>query len=90
LWLESIRIPIPTIDKNIPERGIRRMRILIIIGIFGLAIAGVAVMTSMRPEPPKKERVELDPLVEVIVLETMTANFEVRSQGSVRLKTETD
>jgi len=65
------------------------MRILIIVGILGLAIAGVAVMSGMRPEPPKKERVELDPLVEVIVLEVMTANFEVQSQGSVRPKTET-
>ena len=65
------------------------MRILLIFGILGLAIAGVAVMSSMRPEPPKKERVELDPLVEVIVLEAMTANFEVQSQGSVRPKTET-
>lgn len=65
------------------------MRILLIFGILGLAIAGVAVMSSMRPEPPKKERVELDPLVEAIVLEFMTANFEVQSQGSVRPRTET-
>jgi hypothetical protein len=43
----------------------------------------------MRPAPPKKERVELDPLVEVLVLKEMTANFEVRSQGTVRPKTET-
>ncbi len=65
------------------------MRVLTIIGIFVFAIAGVVFMGSMRPEPPKKERVELDPLVEVIVLETMTANFEVNSQGNVRPRTET-
>jgi len=65
------------------------MRILTIIGILAMAVAGVVVMSSLRPEPPKKERVDLAPLVEVIVLEAMTANFEVQSQGSVRPKTET-
>lgn len=67
----------------------RIKRILIIIGILATAVAGVLVMSSLRPEPPKKERVELAPLVEVIVLEFMTANFEVQSQGSVRPKTQT-
>jgi RND family efflux transporter MFP subunit len=86
---ERLRMRIPTNKTNFEARGIIRMRILLIFGILGLAIAGVAVMSSMRPEPPKKERVELDPLVEVIVLEAMTANFEVQSQGSVRPKTET-
>jgi RND family efflux transporter MFP subunit len=65
------------------------MRILTILGILVMSVVGVVVMSSMREEPPKKERVELDPLVEVIVLEAMTANFEVQSQGSVRPKTET-
>jgi RND family efflux transporter MFP subunit len=53
------------------------------------AIVGVGVMSSIRPDPPKKERVELDPLVEVVVLESLTANFEVQSQGTVRPRTET-
>lgn len=65
------------------------MRILLVLGIPILAIAAAAMLTSMRAEPPKKERVDLDPLVEVIVLETMTANFMVRSQGTVRPRTET-
>ena len=65
------------------------MRKLLIFGILAAAVAAVVVMTSMRPAPPKKERVELDPLVEVLVLEEMTANFEVRSQGTVRPRTET-
>ena len=43
----------------------------------------------MRPEPPKKEQEVLDPLVEAIELESMTANFVVRSQGTVRPRTET-
>lgn len=65
------------------------MRILSIIGILIGAIVAVMVMSSMRPEPPKRERVELDPLVDVIVLEDMTTNFEIHSQGTVRPKTET-
>ncbi len=65
------------------------MRILTIAGILAFAIAGVVVMSSMRAEPPKKERVELDPLVDVIILENMTQDFEVRSQGTVRPRTET-
>jgi RND family efflux transporter MFP subunit len=65
------------------------MRILTIIGILVFAIAGVVVMSSMRPEPPKKDRLDLDPLVEVLVLEEMTANFQINSQGTVKPRTET-
>jgi RND family efflux transporter MFP subunit len=65
------------------------MRILTVIGILAFAVIGVAVMSSMRPEPPKKERVNLDPLVEVIVLEHMTTRFEISSQGTVAPRTET-
>lgn len=46
-------------------------------------------MVRMKPPPPKKEVVDLDPLVEVLVLENMNANFEVTSQGTVRPRTET-
>lgn len=65
------------------------MRKLLIIGILAAAVAAVFVMTSMRPQPPREERVELDPLVEVMTLEPMTANFEIFSQGTVRPRTET-
>jgi len=65
------------------------MRILLILGIIGASIAAVFVMSSLRPEPPKKERVVLDPLVEVLELEEMTARFTINSQGTVRPKTET-
>ncbi len=65
------------------------MRILLTLGIPVLAIIAAIAMMSLREEPPKKERVELDPLVDVIVLETMTANFPVRSQGTVQPRTET-
>ena len=65
------------------------MRKLLIFGILAAATASVFVMSGLRPEPPRKERIDLDPLVEIMVLETMTANFEVRSQGTVRPRTET-
>ena len=65
------------------------MRKLLIIGILVAAVAAAALMAQLRPEPPKKESVDLDPLVEVLVLETMTANFEVSSQGTVLPRTET-
>ena len=65
------------------------MRLLLVLGITGLAIIAAALMLGMRQEPPKKERDDLDSLVDVIELESMTANFEVRSQGTVRPLTET-
>jgi RND family efflux transporter MFP subunit len=65
------------------------MRKLLIIAILLGSIGGVVVMSSMRPAPPRTERVELDPLVEVMVLEEMNAKFEVHSQGTVQPRTET-
>jgi RND family efflux transporter MFP subunit len=65
------------------------MRKLLIFAILAVAVAAVFVMTSMRPQPPREERVERDPLVEVMALQPMTANFEVFSQGTVRPRTET-
>ena len=66
------------------------MRILLILGIPVLAIIAVLVMISMKPEPPKNDRTELDPIVNVVDLELMTTNFEVHSQGTVRPRTETN
>jgi RND family efflux transporter MFP subunit len=65
------------------------MRKLLIIGILLVAVVAAVLMAQLRPQPPKKESVDLDPLVEVLVLETMTANFEVSSQGTVLPRTET-
>jgi RND family efflux transporter MFP subunit len=65
------------------------MRKLLIFAILAGAVAIVIVMSSMRPQPPRKERVELDPLVEVRALEAMTEQFEVHSQGTVMPRTET-
>ena len=65
------------------------MRKLLIFGILAASVVIAVVMVQMRPAPPKKENVELAPFVEVLVLEAMTANFEVTSQGTVRPRTET-
>jgi len=65
------------------------MRILLIFGIPILAVLAAFAMMGLREKPPEKERVELDPLVDVLILEPMTTNFEVRSQGTVRPRTET-
>lgn len=62
----------------------------ILIGVIVLAALLLAsMMAGMKPEPPKKEREEIDVLVDVLVLETMTANFTIRSQGTVRPRTQT-
>lgn len=65
------------------------MRVLIIVAILLAAVLGTVAMFSLREEPPRTERVELDPLVETLVLEPVTANFEIRSQGTVLPRTET-
>ncbi len=64
-------------------------RFALIAAILIGAVAVFFAMLQLKPEPPKNERVDLDPLVEVLELETMTANFEVSSQGTVRPRTET-
>ena len=58
-------------------------------GIIVSAVGIAVLMANMKPEPPKKERAEIDTLVDVLVLETMTADFSIRSQGTVRPRTET-
>ena len=65
------------------------MRILVIVSILVLALVAAGAMMSLKKEPEKKERVDLDPLVEVVELKKMTTRFEVRSQGTVRPQTET-
>ncbi len=64
-------------------------RLALIAAILISAVVLVMLMSQMKAPPPKKARVDLDPLVEVLELENMTANFEVTSQGTVRPRTET-
>ncbi len=62
----------------------------ILIGvIIAVAVMMAGLMAGLKPEPPKKERDQVDTLVDVMTLETMTANFSIRSQGTVRPRTET-
>lgn len=51
------------------------MRKLLILGILAIAVVAAVVMVQFRPEPPTKDTVDLDPLVEVLVLDTMTAKL---------------
>jgi len=64
-------------------------RYALIGGIILGAVLLAGFLISMKPQPPKKETISLDPLVESLVLTNMTADFEVRSQGTVRPRTET-
>jgi RND family efflux transporter MFP subunit len=64
-------------------------RMALIAGILAVSIAGMVALSSMNPEPPKKEVENLDLLVDVVELEVSTENFEIRSQGTVRPRTQT-
>ena len=60
--------------------------------IPGILLVGVGVsygLSQMRPEAPEKESDRLDPLVEIMRLETTSESFRIRSQGTVRPRTET-
>lgn len=62
---------------------------LLIVGIFVVAIGGAVGLTKMKPPPESREIADSTPLVEVLPLEEMTANFTIASQGTVRPRTET-
>ena len=68
-------------------RGMQRG--LLITGILAGAVLISIGMLAMRGEPPKKEVENLAMLVDVVELEPMTAQFPIRSQGTVRPRTET-
>ena len=51
------------------------MRILLILGIPVLAALAAVALTSLRQEPPKKDTVELGPLVDLVIREPM-ADFD--------------
>ena len=64
-------------------------RTLLIVSILASAVAVAMLMVMARPEPPTREVPDLAPLVDVLVLETAAAEIVVRSQGTVRPRTET-
>jgi RND family efflux transporter MFP subunit len=64
-------------------------RALLIFTIFAVAILGVVGMLALKPEPPKREIPDLAMLVDAIELEASAADVVIRSQGTVRPRTET-
>lgn len=64
-------------------------RYVLIISIFVVAIGGAFGLSKMKPPPETKDVADVDLLVEVLLLEQTVANFTVRSQGTVRPRTET-
>lgn len=62
---------------------------IVIPGILIVAMAIAAGLGQLKPEPPKNENQEFDPLVELIVLEVSTENFTIDSQGTVKPRTQT-
>ena len=72
------------------SRQKKRKRLIVALGIIATSIVlSITMVSIFKKPPPKKERVEIDMLVEVLELEPITANFTVSSQGTVRPRTET-
>ena len=67
----------------------KHKRMALIAGILAASVGGMAALSSLKPEPPKKEVENFDLLVDVVELEVSTASFEIKSQGTVRPRTQT-
>ena len=67
----------------------RGKRGLLIVGILAAGIVVFIAMSALRQPPAKVEAEKLAPLVEVVTLQPMQADFKVSSQGTVRPRTET-
>lgn len=57
----------------------------ILAGAIGLAIA----LSQLQPQPEKRDEEGFDPIVEVFPLEVSSERFRIRSQGTVRPRTQT-
>jgi RND family efflux transporter MFP subunit len=64
-------------------------RALLITAIFAVAVVGYSVLSRMKPTPEIRDTPNSAPLVEVLTLDAYDANFRIRSQGTVRPRTET-
>ncbi|MFQ6003925.1 MAG: efflux RND transporter periplasmic adaptor subunit [Woeseia sp.] len=64
-------------------------RITLIVSIFVVAIGGAFGLSQMKPPPETKDAADIDILVDVLSLDRTVATFTVRSQGTVRPRTET-
>jgi RND family efflux transporter MFP subunit len=67
----------------------KQKRYLLITAIFVVAIGGAFGLSKMKPPPEIKDVGRVDVLVDVLTLERTEANFRIRSQGTVRPRTET-
>jgi len=64
-------------------------RYLLITAIFIVAVGGAVGLSQLKPPPEIKDVGKVDVLVDVLSLEQTAATFTVRSQGTVRPRTET-
>ena len=72
------------------SRQKKRSRLFIAIGIIAASIVlSITMISIFKKPPPKKDRVDIDMLVDVLELQPIRAHFSVSSQGTVRPRTET-
>jgi len=64
-------------------------RMLSIVGILVGAVVAASALSTLKPEPPKKEIENFDLLVDVFQLEISSESFKISSQGTVRPRTQT-
>jgi RND family efflux transporter MFP subunit len=64
-------------------------RMALVAGILAASVAGMMALYSLKPEPPKKDVVNLDLLVDLYELEVTRESFEISTQGTVRPRTQT-
>ena len=64
-------------------------RWVLIPALIVLPVAIAVILSTIKPEPPKKDSENLDMLVDVLTLEQTSEDFTVRSQGTVQPRTQT-
>ena len=64
-------------------------RWVLIPALIIVPVLGAGFLSTLKPEPEKKDEQRLDMLVDVLVLERASDEFTVRSQGTVQPRTRT-
>jgi RND family efflux transporter MFP subunit len=90
IWLKSLQNTGP-FEPPRGQRSVQRRskRIFLILGILAVPAAATTLMILNRPEPPKRDVEDYTLLVDVIELQQGAEQFRVRSQGTVRPRTQT-
>lgn len=65
------------------------LRFLLVLSIVAVSVVLAVMIGRMKPPPQTRAAVDVVPLVEVMPLEAAPVHFQVRSQGTVRPRTET-